>query len=130
MTDTILTHEQRKARKQYKCHLCCENILKGNQYIYETYSYDGHIHTCHRHIHCDAMMDAWLSQYCQDECTFDEIYYGIVEDVCQRICTYEETLECDYDNPYACEKCQRKLLDPSILGAAMQSVRDNTETII
>ncbi len=126
MENKILTNEQRKARKNYPCWLCREEIRKGNQYIYETYVYDGHIYTNRRHIHCDAVMCAWINRYgTKDEYTDGEIIGGIWEDVCVAICDAEQREECNYTTSFSCKLCQKELLNPSLLGVAVQSVKEN-----
>jgi len=122
----ILTNEQRKARKQHKCSLCGEDILKGTDYIYVSFTHDGHIYTDKLHIHCDAMWHYWISKFgTLDEYTNEDILYGIREDVCEQICDRDQLEECDLTTSLSCELCQRKLLNPGILESAIQSVRDN-----
>lgn len=122
--------EQRKARKRYECQLCGKAILPGREYIHETYKHDEGFRTVRRHIHCDAMLDAYNSEYnfdeYYDECEVSETLWS---ELCKQICDKEQQDECSMDDLYACELCQRKLLPPSILGAAKQSVIDNDETL-
>lgn len=118
--------EQRKARKRYKCHLCGKPILPGNQYVYETFKGDNGFQTLRRHIHCDAMLD-----YYNQELNFDEYYNDneatetLWDELCKAICDEKQRDECGMVDLYGCELCQRKALPPSVLGAAIQSVRDN-----
>lgn len=122
--------EQRKARKNHKCEMCGKPIYKGCEYIYESQKYDGKIHTYKRHIHCDAMLDACLTSIYPDigEYDIDSVTDSIWNEVCCSVCGDEQRDECgeDWKCLYACEICQKKLLPPAMLGAAIQSVRDNT----
>lgn len=122
----IMTNEQRKARKSYKCWLCGKEILPGSEHMYTTWVNDGHFYNSRTHLHCDAMAEAWMYKYAQeDENTKDDILYGIWEDVCETTCDYEQREECCITTALSCELCQRKLLSPCILETAIQSVRDN-----
>lgn len=122
--------EQRTARKNHRCELCGKPIFKGCEYIYESQKYDGEIHTYKRHIHCDAMLDACLSTVYPDAGEYDVVSVTecIWDEVCGAICGEDQREECDEDMAclFACELCQKKLLPPSLVGAAIQSVRDNT----
>ena len=117
---------QRKARKRYICQLCGKAILPGRQYIYETFKGDNGFETLRRHIHCDALLDVYNSKYNFDE-YYDEreVNETLWDEVCKTICNEEQRDECDMEDLYSCDLCQRKLLSPPILGAAIQSVKDN-----
>lgn len=117
------------ARKQYVCHMCGKIIFPGRQYILQKRKIDGRFKTLRRHIHCDAMLNAWVTDIRDPE----QFWYKedeVAKDICAHVCTSEcnipdtclESLE-----QFSCEKCQEALLSPSVLGAAIQSVRDNLE---
>ena len=126
MDGDILTREQRKSRKEHRCCLCGETIVKGAEYIYISYIFDGHIYTDKLHIHCDAMWDAWIARHGNGgEYTHEEVLEGILEDICEQICDENQLMKCSMTTSLSCELCQRKLLDPGILESAIQSVRDN-----
>ena len=76
------------------------------------------------------MLQAYNSEYnfdeYYDECEVSETLWS---ELCKQICDEEQQDECSIDDLYACELCQRKLLPPSILGMAKQSVIDNDETL-
>ena len=118
--------EQKKARKRYECQLCGKPILPGNQYIHETFKGDEGFRTLRRHIHCDAMLNAYNSEYNFDE-YYDEweVTETLWDELCKQICDEDQRDECDMCDLYGCQLCQEKLLQPSILGAAKESVRDN-----
>lgn len=117
---------QRKARKRYVCDLCGKAILPGNQYIHETFRGDDGFQTLRRHIHCDAMLSVYNTEYNDDEYyNSDEVTNGLWDEVCERICEEEQWGECHACDVYACELAQRELLPQHLLGAAIQSVKDN-----
>ena len=120
--------EQRKARKQYECHLCGKAIFPGRQYIYETFKGDNGFETLRRHIHCDAMLDMYNSEYNPEEYYIDyEVTETLWDELCKQICNEDQLDKCSMSDLYACELCQSKLLRPSILRAAIQSVKDNCD---
>lgn len=114
------------ARKEHTCHLCGKKICAGSQYVQEKTKIDGRYRTMNRHIHCDAMLNAWSDIYCEDG-EYDEyqIMDDIWEHVCQGICSEQDRNNCGLVCIFSCERCQREMLDASILGAAMQSVKEN-----
>ena len=122
----VISREQRKARKQHECHLCGKSILPECEYIHETYKGDNGFVTLRRHIHCDAMLDAYNSEYNPEE-DYDEreVTETLWSELCKQLCDDQQLDECNMDDLYGCELCQRKLLPPSVLGAAKQSVKDN-----
>ena len=122
MSSNILTNRQRKARKQHICDLCGKPIPKGAEYIYTTFVCDCMICEEHRHIHCDAMMNAAFTEY--DAESYDECLEYIWEDTCETMCSFEQREECDLVTALSCEYCQECMLSPEILEAAKQSVRD------
>lgn len=117
---------QKKARKRYICDLCGKAILPGNQYIHETFRGDNGFQTLRRHIHCDAMLSVYNTEYNDDEYyNSDEVTETLWSELCRQICSEEQREECDMEDLYGCQLCQEKLLSPSMLGAAKDSVRDN-----
>lgn len=118
--------DQYRARKDYPCHLCGETIRKGAEYIYEVNKYDGLVSDYRRHIHCDALLDAWAAETGDDEYTDEEIGEFLYDQVCS-CCPYIEEDECDKTPCFSCEIVQEALLTPTMLAAAKQSVRENME---
>ena len=121
--------EQRKARKQYICQLCGEPILKGVQYIHETFKGDDGFKTLRRHIHCDAMLGVYNREFnCEGYYDEDEVTETLWDELCKQICDEEQRDECGMCDLYACQLTQEKLLgkyNPGMLGAAKESARDN-----
>lgn len=122
--------KQVKARKQYECQLCRASILPGREYVLEKMKIDGEFYTLRRHIHCDAILQVYIDKYCYEDCYDDEdVSDTIRREVCWKICGNDQEDECSMipSRPYSCEICLKKMLNPSVLGAAVQSVLDNRE---
>ena len=118
---------QRKSRKRHKCHLCGKDILPGREYIIFKWRDENGFHELRRHIHCDAILEVYLGRWCVDYIyDDDDVKQAIDEEVCQKICGYDVWEDCDANN-FWCEKCQKHILDPTKLRAAIQSVKDNQE---
>lgn len=133
MSEQILpefqSRRQRKARKRYECHLCGKAILPGCEYIHESYKQnEGMIVTLKRHIHCDAILDAYNEKF-NTESYYDEeeVLQTIWSEVCKNLCDEEQEEDCLSDPccVFSCELCQKELLKQPALGAAIQSVKDN-----
>ena len=121
-----MSQKQFIARKEHQCHLCGKQIRSGCQYVQEKIQTDGKWQTQNRHIHCDAMLNAWKDIYGGDG--YDDEYQimdDIWEHVCKGICTEADRNNCGLHYIFACERCQSEMLDPVILGAAIQSAKDN-----
>lgn len=123
---------QHKARKRHVCDLCGKDILPGCEYINERMRLHGEFLNLHRHIHCDAILDAfmcavgpdeydsetvaiWASSHCDDlndegACSNDDFYES-----CDKECCFE------------CDLVLERILDGAILAAAKKDVRDNME---
>lgn len=126
-----LQRKQQRSRKRHDCHLCGKQIAAGVEYIQDKYvADDKKIVTLKRHIHCDAMLQAYNSTYNDDDVYEEQdVMDTIWQEVCKDICGEEEREEC-FEDPacmYSCYLCQTKMLHPSILGAAVRSVRENYE---
>ncbi len=125
--------EQRKARKDHKCDVCGKPILKGREYVFVSQKYDGEINTFHQHIHCDALLEAYLASdwYDGDEYSLDEVWEWL-SDLCNDLyhegkCSEEDYEEnCDKERCFECPLIFEKVLKPEIRRAAEQDVRDNT----
>lgn len=115
---------QRKAQKAYFCDLCGALIRRGAEYIYEAQKGDDGFLVTRRHIHCDAMLDAYLADSDAAEYSADEVRDWICDGACGG-CDYGA--DCDQAGCFECEFAQQKLLRPAILEAARQSVRENAD---
>lgn len=122
--------EQRKARKDHKCDVCGKPILKGCEYIFCSQKYDGEIHTFHQHIHCDALLDAFVTSHDGSDYDLDEVWYWLSY-LCSQLhregkCPDKEYYEdCDKQRCYECALIREKVLRPEISRAAEQSIKDN-----
>lgn len=118
--------EQYRARKDYKCDLCGKTICKGRQYVYEVQKFYGDLQEIRRHIHCDALLDAYLCETGADEYTADSVSDYACDLVCSG-CQFGQEDECDKTPCFSCEIVHKALLTPTMLNAARQSVRENME---
>lgn len=121
--------EQRKGRKDYVCQLCGVRIRKGEEHIYESGRYDGSFFGHRRHIHCNAIADAFFAEpWTDDEYSEDEIWDYCREYGCCS-CNEEQRDMCmdGEGNPYWCQKVIEKLLDGNDKRAALESIAMNRE---
>ncbi len=124
--------QQYKARKRYVCHLCGHAILPGAEYVYEASKWDGEVHQMRRHIHCDAILDAFSRDECPEEYTESEVWEWACDRACAGCSHADEDGDCEdggTDAVWACEIAQEKLLPPQYLEAAKKSVVDNDESL-
>lgn len=134
MSDDFWRQEQRKARKGHRCDVCGKPIIKGREYVYVSQKYEGEIQTFHQHIHCDALLNAFMESDWFDgtEYSIDEVHEWL-SDMCNElfhdgICSEEDYEEnCDKGRCYECALIREKVLKPEIRRAAEQSVKDNKE---
>jgi len=52
MSDFYHPHENRIARKAYRCTYCAEAVNAGDHYVHQTGVYDGHWYTNKMHPEC------------------------------------------------------------------------------
>ena len=116
--------EQRKGRKEYICQLCGEKIRKGREYICESGRYDGKFFEHKRHIHCDALFNAYFDDGGDPEYTEDEIYEFVRETCCS--CQLWHDDECE-ESPWTCHVVLEKRLNEQAARAAKQSIEENRE---
>lgn len=119
-----MSKKQNTATKQYECHICGEPILKGNDYI-SIHIKDGHLHRqVRQHIHCDAISE--------EVCTIKKIpyysddFYDFLHQTCILSCGEEKAGICSVGTRCNCETVCEMLLHPTVLSAAIQSIRENT----
>lgn len=118
--------EQHRARRDYVCHLCGKTIRAGAEYIYEVSKYDGRLNDYRRHIHCDALLNAWAYKTGADEYEDSEIGTYLHDVVCSS-CGLRGSGECAEETVFSCDTALVTLLRPTVLAAAMKSVRENEE---
>lgn len=134
MSTEFYRREQRKARKSHRCDVCGKRIIPGREYIYASQKHDGEIQTFHQHIHCDALLDAFMDSdwYDGTEYSVDEVSEWLSDMCCDLFregkCSEEDYQDkCDRGGCYECELIREKVLKPDIRRAAEQSVKDNDE---
>ena len=121
--------EQRKSRKEYECQLCGLKILKGREYICESGRYEGKFFENKRHIHCNAIADAFFAEpWSENEYSEYEIW-DYCRDYGCHACPKEKREECidDIVNPFWCPNVIQLLLSGNEQRAALQSLQDNRE---
>lgn len=124
--------QQHKARKRYVCHLCGSAILPGAEYVYEASKWDGELHQMRRHIHCDAILNAYCDKEEVCEYTESEVLEWACDNACAGCRHANEDGVCEdggTDAVFVCEIAQEKLLPPQYLEAAKKSVVDNDESL-
>ena len=128
----FIRSEQSIARTRHICHVCTKDILPGSQYIRDTFR-EGkkHLAVC-RHIHCDAMLSAWAKECCSTK-LIEEHQHVCCEDIMQAWVRDQVCRNCEKDCPsdvgdiVTCKRCIDKILPPSVVGAALQSIRESQE---
>ena len=124
--------KQQKARKRHRCHICGKAILPGCEYIHEKQKYDGEFNDLKRHLHCDAILDAYLDVSSESEYSDDEVQ-EFVSDICGELfakwqCTEGDYYEkCDRERCFECPLVFKRLLNPSLLAAMEADVKANEE---
>lgn len=128
----FIRSEQNVAKTRHICHVCTKDILPGSQYIRDTFR-EGkkHLAAC-RHIYCDAMLSAWAKECCstklieehQHICCEDLMQAWIRDQVC---CNCKKDCLSNVGDIVTCKQCIDKILPPSVVGAALQSIRENQE---
>ena len=88
-----------KARKDHKCFLCTEPILKGEKYWNESGKYDGNFFYHHMHENCAELINTYCRESRDNEWDHDWINDWL-RDYCSD-CLQEEGCEV---NIYRCPK--------------------------
>lgn len=117
---------QRKAKKIHYCADCGKPILPGSEYICVHGRQNGGHFYRKEHIHCDAVINAYCGAM---GC---EVYYerldGVVawirDEVCAK-CADRESCGAGGQDTFSCSVVLRRVLAPTVLYAALQSVREN-----
>lgn len=117
--------EQRKGRKDYVCQLCGRRIRAGREHIYESGKYDGEIFSNRRHIHCDAVLEAFWDAASADEWDEQEVCEYVRDAVCSA-CPLWHDDSCE-ESPYWCPVAIEKLVKGNAGTAAIISIQENRE---
>ena len=135
----LVRTEQRKTRKRYTCQICCMDILPGSQRMLYTYKSSAGYITFSNHIHCDALLRAWDKKIRikdDDAAPADATdAHEMREDIWKQVCSNcEFRREFEPDGSYCspediphCPYCIQKVLPPSMVGAALDSLQENDE---
>lgn len=128
----FIRSEQNVARMRHWCHVCEKDIFPGSQYIRDTFG-EGkkHLTVC-RHIHCDAMLSEWAKECCSTKlieehkhiCCEDLMQAWVRDRVC---CNCKKDCLSNVGDIVTCKQCIDKILPPSVVGAALQSIRESQE---
>lgn len=119
---------QRRARKTHFCEVCGKPIVPGSEYISTKSLQEGRFVNVKEHIHCDAVLNAYT------KATGAELYYGrmdevvvwLRDEVCSE-CPHESTCRMAGQDIFACTYALRRVLQPTVLRAALESVKLNIE---
>ena len=89
-----------KSRKEHTCNLCLGEIKVGDAYRRESGKFDGEFFDSCLHVHCNNMIQRFVSENHCIEYTYDEIYDWLRDTYCHD-CEYYEDCEMSL---YKCEK--------------------------
>lgn len=119
---------QRKARKVHYCSDCGRPILPGCEYLAVRGMQDGSFFYEKEHIHCDAAIRAYEAR------TSREVYYGRLDEVVEWLyetacpgCPHTGTCRNSGQDIFECTAALRRVLPPTVLSAALESVRKNID---
>lgn len=119
---------QHKAKKPYACELCNRPILPGCEYVFVKGKTEGRFSSYKAHIHCDAIIEDYLTSPMYDGYFDTE---EMVEQYVHKACSNcpergEYDNECEVD-PLFCEKAVQRTLHPTVIAAAIESIRANSK---
>lgn len=124
----ICSVTQRQAKKVHFCDVCGKPILPGSEYIAIRSAQDGRFWHNKEHIHCDALLDAYTRQ------TGLGLDYGrldvVVTWLCAKACSechHEHSCRLAGQDIFCCTAALRCVLPPTVLSAALESVRKNID---
>lgn len=117
---TLYERRQVTANRPHKCHLCGEAIPPGVVYIREKWRDDG-FHEVKRHIHCDALLDEFLSGNSFVGEYYDDEVWEWIRDRCMELCGGDKREDCEC-NPYSCERMIESITNINSRLAAVESL--------
>lgn len=104
MNTPIVQRTQRKAKSKRVCGLCLEAIMPGREYIHHKIRLN---EQCRRkytegsyHIHCDALMDAYLADGWDNAYNVEDVETWLREKALCTSCTQYKTGNCP--SPFDC----------------------------
>lgn len=116
---------QLKARKLHFCDLCYQAIAPGTQYIYTVSRINGTVWPNKMHVHCDAIQQAFMSAPEFDgNFTSSNIAVWYATQACQPCPKWIGDDGVCGLGVFACPEAAKKVLNPTVLGAALESIRE------
>lgn len=124
----ICSITQRKAKKAHFCDVCGKSIIPGSEYMDMRYAQDGLFWHSKEHIHCDALLDAYTRQtgLGPDYGRLDIVATWLCAKACSE-CPNESSCRLAGQDIFACTAALRRVLPPTVLSAALESVRKNID---
>lgn len=125
MSTPTVQRNQRKAKSKRVCGLCLEAILPGMEYIHHKIRLNEQcVHKYTEgsyHIHCDAIMDAYLADGGDNAYDSEEVEIWLRG---KAQCAACETMEINGCNsPFGCAYAVQEVLSASLRSAAIESIR-------
>lgn len=125
MNTPIVQRTQRKAKSKRVCGLCLEAIMPGREYIHHKIRLN---EQCRRkytegsyHIHCDALMDAYLADGWDNAYNVEDVETWLREKTpCAPCALYKK----DCASPFDCLLAvSNALQNTAVYNAAVESIR-------
>lgn len=102
MSEFFQTTHVKKARKDHRCSLCEDIILKGVPYVKQSGVYEGDFFEHKHHEVCDKWLERYLSENGYGEYSIDVFQEWMYESNCFK-CEHYQNGDCDLDaEPYTC----------------------------
>lgn len=121
----LFTAVQRKAKKEYVCHICLELIPCGAEHIHRKGKIDGKFAESRMHIHCDALADEYAAKpYFDGYLNTAEVQDWMQDEACKRCPKWDIDEHCE-KNVFFCDEAMRKLLHPTVVSAAIESIKQS-----
>ena len=119
---------QRKAKKIHFCDVCGKPIIPESEYLAIRSAEDGRFWHNKEHIHCDALLDAYTRQtgLGLDFGRMDMVVTWLCAKACSE-CSHESSCRLAGQDIFGCTAALRRVLQPTVLHAAMESVRKNID---
>ena len=122
----ICSVTQHKAKKNHFCDVCGKPIIPGSEYLAIRSTQDGRFWNIKEHIHCDALLNAYTKQTGLgiDFGRLDMVVAWLCAKACSE-CPIESTCRLAGQDIFTCSAALRRVLQPTVLHAAIESVKRN-----
>lgn len=119
---------QRKAKKIHFCDVCGKPIIPGSEYLAIRSAQDGRFWHNKEHVHCDALLDAYTRQtgLGLDFGRLDMVVTWLCAKACSE-CPQESSCRLAGQDIFGCTAALRRVLQPTVLHAALESVKANID---